>query len=1177
MKQKPTYQPFSLWPAALALLLAILMAPALMLPASAAPADADHVLFVTINGAYNADGVNAYNMLVAAGADADHVVLNVNGNVAAAINAAALDGKPYNQIWVYDLSTGADNYPSDYAAIVAWFNSRPAPELICDGRFLSSYWSGRWNTEGRALAQNYYTNLAARGGGLLLATDHYAYSNSGISNLTNLLGINRFSGEFGGSFPVDSTNPLMTTPNNLTGGLFNDSTTGQAPFNLQPNGLILHTVGYHSGNTLTPGISSTIGGSLNFTVAIDEPASGQLLCPGDTVLATTSVNKQSDPVTYNWSSNIDGPLGTAGTQLLEFASLSEGAHTITVLAKDAANLYDNDSIRITVGGLDCDTDGDGVADGSDNCPALNNPDQANFDNDSQGDACDPDDDNDGLSDVDEAAAGANPFNPDTDDDTVGDNSDSCPPRGPTVAVVSNDTPLCPAPAGAVTAAGAAAPIAVNLHGQSSFGVPVRFAANGPQISSVDFKLDYDETCIAFDDTTDVNNDGLPDALVSLPASHVTSFQHNAGTGDLTLIIAPPNNTPPLPLLADGALVTVNFNVLPACVTNDGATKTLNFVLSNQHYGNDQGQAVNGTTLVEDYELRFNANPTDIALANSSVNENVNNATVGALDSSDVDETAPRPGDSHTYALVNSGCGAATDYTADNGAFQISGANLLTKGSLDFEAQPSYTVCLRSTDSYGGAFEKEFTISVNDLNEAPTSLDLSNASVNENEPVGAVVGNLSTTDEDLIDDGAPPAGSIVEVHTYSLPAGQLDNAQFQIVGNQLQTNAVFDHETKNTYNVRIRTTDSANQSFERVYTISITNVNDAPVANDDPASPPLIVLGDGHSVTIDVLANDTDQDNDGLSVSALNTAGTLGSVTNNGTNVSYKAPQDTNSADSFGYTITDDNALGPKTASATVNLYVVADDARADCNSDGAINAADFPALVLEIFDTDAPDSHTWWRIFEQGFNGSPLGCDANASRNGVNNNKPSVNAADIICTVLVFFGNDSCTQPGVQAASAADVASLSAPQNLAAAAGEEVAVDLTLNTGANSVAAATFALALDTSKVTFDATDANEDGVPDAITFNAPASMTKSVTWNAEQSRIEVALFGATLPLPTLSDGVLATVTLDVAGNASGDAPLTLDLVSLGDDRGADVEVNDVDGLLRIGGNGDIYLPIVTR
>ena len=66
---------------------------------------------------------------------------------------------------------------------------------------------------------------------------------------------------------------------------------------------------------------------------------------------------------------------------------------------------------IVVGAGACtDADGDGVPDASDNCPSVANSNQANFDGDSMGDACDPDDDNDTFSDTVEIAAGSNPLN-----------------------------------------------------------------------------------------------------------------------------------------------------------------------------------------------------------------------------------------------------------------------------------------------------------------------------------------------------------------------------------------------------------------------------------------------------------------------------------------------------------------------------------------------------------------------------------------------------------------------------------------------------------------------------------------------------------------------------------------------------------------------------------------------
>jgi hypothetical protein len=91
-----------------------------------------------------------------------------------------------------------------------------------------------------------------------------------------------------------------------------------------------------------------------------------------------------------------------------------------------------------------DVDTDLVPDGIDNCPTVANASQLDFDLDSVGDACDDDDDNDGLVDTAEESLGTDPLDPDTDDDGLSDGYEVLVGSNPLVGDSDHDTILDPA-------------------------------------------------------------------------------------------------------------------------------------------------------------------------------------------------------------------------------------------------------------------------------------------------------------------------------------------------------------------------------------------------------------------------------------------------------------------------------------------------------------------------------------------------------------------------------------------------------------------------------------------------------------------------------------------------------------------------------------------------------------
>ncbi len=188
-------------------------------------------------------------------------------------------------------------------------------------------------------------------------------------------------------------------------------------------------------------------------------------------------------------------------------------------------------------------------------------------------------------------------------------------------------------------------------------------------------------------------------------------------------------------------------------------------------------------------------PTAVNLTGSTVAENSVAATIGTVSVTDVDV-----GDTHTWSV-------------DDARFEIVGTTLKLKAgqTLDFEAG-NPTINITATDSGNLSKTQSFVITVTNVNEAPTSVGLSNQSVSEN-AAGAAVGNITAVDPDIGD-------------TLTLT---VNDSRFEIAGTtlKLKPGISLDAEATPTINLSITATDLGTLSKTQAFTITVINVNEAP--------------------------------------------------------------------------------------------------------------------------------------------------------------------------------------------------------------------------------------------------------------------------------------------------------------------------------------------------------------
>ncbi|XFA71677.1 cadherin-like domain-containing protein [Tistrella mobilis] len=195
----------------------------------------------------------------------------------------------------------------------------------------------------------------------------------------------------------------------------------------------------------------------------------------------------------------------------------------------------------------------------------------------------------------------------------------------------------------------------------------------------------------------------------------------------------------------------------------------------------------------------NEAPSQPVLTGGTVAENAAGVAVGTLASTD-----PDAGDTLTY-------------TVDDSRFEVVGNVLKLKDgvSLDREAAATIDLVVTVTDGDGLTAERTVTVTVSNVNEAPSvPVFTGDGTVAEND-AGAAIGTVTTSDPDVDD----------------LAGLSVDDARFEIVDGQLKLKdgVSLDHESEPTITLVLTATDGGGLTATRLLTLTVTDVNEAPNA------------------------------------------------------------------------------------------------------------------------------------------------------------------------------------------------------------------------------------------------------------------------------------------------------------------------------------------------------------
>jgi gliding motility-associated-like protein len=211
------------------------------------------------------------------------------------------------------------------------------------------------------------------------------------------------------------------------------------------------------------------------------------------------------------------------------------------------------------------------------------------------------------------------------------------------------------------------------------------------------------------------------------------------------------------------------------------------------------------TLNSPFIIKDNSIPTAINLSSRTIDENkAPNTLIGTITVIDEDLT-----DVHILSLLD-----GSGYE-DNVHFEIRNGQLYAKPSFNYEIKKEYTIRIKAEDPKKGVIVNVFKIQINDINDIPELISLSNNSILENTAAPALIGVLSTIDQDDT------------VFTYRL-APTLNHTKLQIIGDKIYIKEVPKFQKQALYEFEVFSNDGSGGEIKQKFSCTIIDVNDPPI-------------------------------------------------------------------------------------------------------------------------------------------------------------------------------------------------------------------------------------------------------------------------------------------------------------------------------------------------------------